>query len=115
MGRRKKMPEAVARVVGDRAAGRCEAMVFPVCTGGAEQLHHRQYRSRGGEHTVTNLVFICKACHDWAHAHPKESAEIGLSVHTWQEPGGVSGPSSVVGRCGRDYLCVRRIRSRLAL
>ena len=39
---RKRMPEAVARVVVERAAGRCEAMVFPVCTGGAEQLHHRQ-------------------------------------------------------------------------
>ena len=89
MGRRKKMPVEVARVVGDRAGGRCEAMVFPVCTGGAEQLHHRQYRSRGGEHTVTNLVFICKACHDCVHAHPRESAEIGLSVHSGQEPGDV--------------------------
>lgn len=70
---RKKMPEAVAGVVVDRAAGRCEAMVFPVCSGGAEQLHHRQYRSRGGEHTVTNLVFICKACHETGCMPTRES------------------------------------------
>lgn len=89
MGKKKRMPREVYQTVFDRAGGRCEAMVFPVCTGRAEQFHHRQYRSRGGEHTVPNLVFICRACHDWVHAHPRESGEIGLSVHSWQEPGEV--------------------------
>lgn len=86
---RKKMPQDVYRIVFDRAGGRCEAMVFRVCTGRAEQFHHRKYRSRGGEHTVTCGLAICRACHDWIHAHPEESAEIGLSVHSWQEPGEV--------------------------
>jgi len=34
---------------------------------GAKQ-HHLTPRSLGGENTVDNLVALCRACHDTAHA-----------------------------------------------
>lgn len=35
------------------------------------EVHHRKYRgrSRGGTNSPDNLIHICKACHDWIHAH----------------------------------------------
>ena len=82
----KRMPAKVARAVLDRAGGVCEANLFPMCSGRAEHIHHRQYRSRGGEHTVENCAVICHVCHEWIHANPKESAALGWSVHACENP-----------------------------
>lgn len=82
----KRMPPAVVAAVEDRADGMCEALIPGVCTGRAEQLHHRQMRSQGGQHTVENGIFLCHACHAWVHAHPKWAYRAELLVHGWDVP-----------------------------
>lgn len=69
-----------------RAGGVCE-----VCgVGGALELHHRRYRSRGGKHTAANLVALCgwgnhTGHHGWAHSDPL-AHEWGVSLHSWDDP-----------------------------
>lgn len=91
------MPPAVADTVVGRAGGRCEVMIFPVCTGGAEHLHHRKISGR--EHLVENLVHICRACHEWIHGHPAQSYEQGWLVKMAGDPAVV--PVSYRGRVVR--------------
>ena len=31
------------------------------------EVHHRQFRSRGGEDTETNLITLCSCCHAQVH------------------------------------------------
>lgn len=81
------MPEAVAQAVIDRADGFCEASNFPVCTGFPGPIHHRKISGR--EHTVSNCVHICDACHRWIHANPAVSYEQGWLVKMNYEPGEV--------------------------
>ena len=85
------MPEAVARAVIERSedvAGwpSCEFMIPGVCNYMGEQLHHRQLRSQGGQHTVTCLVYICSDCHGAVHGLGKESYDNGWLVHGWDDP-----------------------------
>ncbi|MFJ6427506.1 HNH endonuclease [Microbacterium maritypicum] len=49
------IPAKVRAAVHERAQGRCEGCgrIAPL------ELHHRKYRSRGGTHTVENLVALC--------------------------------------------------------
>lgn len=62
------IPKRVRDTVHDRAGGRCEGCgeFRPL------ELHHRRFRSRGGKHTVSNLVALCgwgnhTGCHGRAH------------------------------------------------
>lgn len=82
----KRMPPVVAEAVEDRAEGMCEALIPGVCNGRAEQLHHRQMRSQGGQHTVENLGHICHRCHDHIHKHPAWAYGAGWLVHGWDVP-----------------------------
>ena len=82
----KRMPAAVAGVVMGRAGGMCEAWLPGVCTTRVEHLHHRKLRSRGGNHTVENLIGICHACHGYIHANVAESTDLGLIVSTYADP-----------------------------
>ena len=82
-----RMPTDVAATVFARSGGNCEAMISGVnCTMQAEHLHHRQLRSQGGEHTVSNLVYICHRCHDWIHKHPSKAAQLGFIVQRDRDP-----------------------------
>ncbi|WP_010120190.1 HNH endonuclease [Corynebacterium nuruki] len=83
---KKRMPPEVAEAVIDRADGWCEALIPSVCTGAPEQLHHRQLRKQGGEHTTDNLVAICASCHSWIHAHPRWAYRAGLLVKSFNTP-----------------------------
>lgn len=62
------IPPKVRATVLARADGRCEG-----CGNTAPlELHHRRFRSRGGKHTVPNLVALCgwgnhTGCHGRAH------------------------------------------------
>lgn len=62
-------------VVKRRSGGRCEVQTA-VCTGTAAHMHHIESR-RFGDHSPSNLLHACLACHDWLHAHPKISHERG--------------------------------------
>jgi hypothetical protein len=53
------------------------------------ELHHRKYRSRGGRHTMSNLVVLCglgntSGCHQWAHTSPDARAQ-GYAIPSWVE------------------------------
>jgi 5-methylcytosine-specific restriction endonuclease McrA len=72
--------------VADRCGGRCEARIEGVCTGWLEHVHHRRLRSQGGSDDPSNLVGICRKCHDHAHRNPKLAGELGLIDFTVAEP-----------------------------
>lgn len=39
-----------------------------VCGSACSDIHHINYRSRGGDNNITNLMAICRYHHDLAHA-----------------------------------------------
>jgi hypothetical protein len=83
---------ATRAIVLFRAFDRCErcgAVQNPL------ELHHRLYRSRGGQDGPENLVALCgrgntSACHGWAHGQrDPDSASpefLGYALHAWQDP-----------------------------
>jgi len=34
---------------------------------GSVDIHHIKYRSRGGDNSISNLMAVCRHCHDKAH------------------------------------------------
>jgi len=75
----------------ERSGGVCER-----CRNArGESVHHRKLRSRGGQHTEDNCVWLCGdgtrmgTCHAWAHAHPAEATASGWMVPSWQDPADV--------------------------
>lgn len=85
--RKNRIPRDVAEIVAERASGFCEIMNRESgCNGRAEHMHHRQLRSQGGEHTVSNLVHICAACHYWIHNNTGASYDVGWLVRSTREP-----------------------------
>ena len=91
MARKKKkknrVPKDVAEMIKTRSDGKCESMNFPICTGHAEYLHHRQLRSQGGEHTIPNLIAVCSPCHTWFHREVKAAQSQGWIVRSVHDPG----------------------------
>jgi len=61
---------AVRPVVLARAGNRCERCG----RAGKLDLHHRRMRSQGGTHHASNLVAICRACHEAIHAGAADAA-----------------------------------------
>jgi 5-methylcytosine-specific restriction endonuclease McrA len=49
-----------------RSQGNCEACGCPVNESTAH-MHEKVHRGRGGEISLENSLFICAACHKWAH------------------------------------------------
>lgn len=78
-------------VVFERSQGRCEASVEGVCLGRGDQAHHVRRRSQGGQDDPSNLLWVCRACHDHVHRNPAEAVELGLLVSSFSPaPGLVS-------------------------
>lgn len=61
----------------ERFRGQCAR-----CGMAGAQAHHRQRRREGG-HAVAILVWLCRTCHEWAHANPDEARLTGfiITVH----------------------------------
>lgn len=64
----KQIPAKNRRIVEQRSGGVCESCGDRP----AADVHHRQYRSRGGTHDVHNLIHLCgmgnvNGCHGRAH------------------------------------------------
>lgn len=77
-----RVPTANRQIVMGRAFGHCERCLHATLAGDP---HHRRVRGMGGSkapdrHDPSNLVWVCRPCHDWIHAHPKESATTGFIV-----------------------------------
>jgi len=70
-----------------RDGGRCQR-----CYGTAIDVHHRRPRGMGGtsddyiSYGLANLVSFCRKCHDWVHAHPAASYELGWLVKSGEDP-----------------------------
>ena len=79
--KRAKRDEAYADsrfVVMGRAKGRCEAVVADGCRRYGTDAHHVQRRSQGGTDDPSNLLWLCRDCHAWVHAHPAAARDRGL-------------------------------------
>lgn len=48
--------------------------------------HHRQFRSRGGVWVPSNVVLICRDCHEDATDEAPWVQGSGLNVHSFEEP-----------------------------
>jgi hypothetical protein len=66
------IPSAVRQALGKRAKGRCERCGKAART---KDAHHRLQRSLGGTHALSNLVAVCRSCHDKIHQQRRESRE----------------------------------------
>jgi 5-methylcytosine-specific restriction endonuclease McrA len=85
MSRATPIPARNRRIVQERCGGLCEGCGKQPAT----ELHHRKYRSRGGGHEVSNLIYLCgwgnhTGCHGVAHS--AEGHELGWSVNSWGNP-----------------------------
>lgn len=48
------------------------------------EMHHRRYRSRGGDWRPSNIMALCHACHHGVTTcHTGWARELGLSVSQW--------------------------------
>jgi 5-methylcytosine-specific restriction endonuclease McrA len=77
-----QIPKANRQIVQGRAFGRCERCLKATLCG---DHHHRRVRGMGGSkasdrHDPSNLVWLCRSCHDWAHDNPQESTAAGFIV-----------------------------------
>ena len=83
------MKAHVVRLVKDRAKDYCEKCGRPA-TVVTMAYHHRKLRSRGGEDSPANLLWVHHACHNMAtdsiHANPALATEKGWMVPSWAEP-----------------------------
>lgn len=51
------------------------------------EMHHRRYRSRGGDWRPSNIVALCSGCHHQVTTcHTAWAREMGLSVSQWSKP-----------------------------
>jgi hypothetical protein len=81
------IPAPIRKVVRERADGNCER-----CGRAARlELHHRQFLSRGGEHTVENIVALCgrgnhSGCHGWAHTEGIKATAAGYQIPSKGNP-----------------------------
>lgn len=56
--------------------GEQDCVLCEACGGRACDVHHVVYRSHGGSDEVENLVGLCRACHDKAHAKELDCSKI---------------------------------------
>lgn len=82
--RSKPVPKSVYQDVLARDMGCRAAEVIRIPCAGRIDPHHVKRRSQGGEDTPENLVSLCRAHHDWVHAHPDESYQLGFLKHGWE-------------------------------
>jgi len=75
----------------ERARGRCEMGDYGPhaegCNGVGQDPHHILPRSLGGEHTLENLVWLSRRCHDLAELNPAGSIQTGVSKGTQPSKG----------------------------
>lgn len=76
------VPAEVRQAVLDRSNFECEAAMPGICTGRAEDLHHRQRRNASkNPHSVLNCIYICRACHHHiTFTSPAEGKTRGLII-----------------------------------
>lgn len=99
------IPKKVDKKLRERSGEICEGCGLKPAT----ERHHRLYRSRGGKHTIENLLHLCgwgnhTGCHGVAHSGA-QGVRLGWAVNTGGNPLLVPvmyrGVSSFLLFCGR--------------
>lgn len=67
-----------------RSRFNCEARLEG-CQGRGHHLHHRKLR-RHGDHRAINGLHVCAPCHSDIHSMGAAAYELGLLVHSWDDP-----------------------------
>lgn len=82
MPRRGNIPMEARLAVMERSGGVCEGAIPGVCTGRAQEWHHRRSRAVGeNPHSPANGAALCSACHHHiTHVSPAVGLERGLIV-----------------------------------
>lgn len=77
--KRKGLDESIRAVVFLRDKGCKGSASIPLlsCWGRLDP-HHVLRKSQGGQDSPENLVTLCRAHHDWVHANPEASRQLGL-------------------------------------
>lgn len=57
----------------------CNAHIPGICTQHATDVHHKAGRTGSLYLDETHWVALCRACHSYIEAHPKEAREMGFS------------------------------------
>ena len=78
----KTMPASVRRAV----LARDQECVVASCSAAATQIHHLEYRSRGGCHSVENCRGVCDWCHDLVHHHHYALEPEGDGTYSLRSP-----------------------------
>lgn len=79
-------PRWLREAAWNRADATCEAMIPNAgCQWFGTDVHHRKMRSAGGEHTLENALWACRACHTFIHSNPAFGYKSGLLIHAWQD------------------------------
>lgn len=69
----------------------CEART-PQCGGRAVDCHERLRRSQGGDILdETDIITVCRACHDWIGHNPAAAERLGLARWRWRAPSNPAG------------------------
>ena len=77
--RPKPVPSDIYAEVAKRDGGCVARRLVPeVPCWGRIDPHHILPRGRGGPDTAENLACLCRAHHDWVHAHPAQGYDLGL-------------------------------------
>lgn len=79
MGKQGPIPRKAREAVMARSGGMCEHCGKKRAT----QIHHRRYRSRGGDHRLSNLLAVCgSGNHSGCHgvAHTLAGFSLGLAI-----------------------------------
>ena len=78
----KAVPKDVYQRVLARDGGCVARLLVPeVRCAGRIDPHHALMRSQGGKDTLEDLIAVCRAHHDYIHANPARSYELGLLRH----------------------------------
>ena len=48
--------------------------------------HHRKLRSQGGDDSPVNVIGVPDSLHQWIHENPAKAHDLGLIVHSYQDP-----------------------------
>lgn len=51
-----------------------------------QEMHHRKYRSQGGDWSASNILGLCWQCHKQATVYPAWAYSMGLSVQPMCDP-----------------------------
>lgn len=84
----------VARILAERPD--CQANITGICTWRSVDVHEVIRRSAGGDILAdSNVRALCRACHTWAHHHPREARRLGLLASRFDQPTATASPAEV--------------------